>query len=258
VKTRRGSIRRKVALAALALTACGPLMAAGAIPQPAAVPHPVEKQAPQEQPSEQLDEVLVEGQRKRDRPRSWDDYQQPFNFLSHLVGQFVVDGQVDLHAQGNSEDLRKVAGRINCVGFGSAPGVQCELNVRWPETRGPDGVEIPGGVSTLDPAVLLFGFEPSAPGVSYVTVDNRGVMDTAVGRMTSPNTMLARAKCVAVPGDCERIARMTVEPDLNTIRMNIDLAIDQRKSVSFAFVMNRVAGSASVVYGRKQQKEKKK
>jgi hypothetical protein len=214
--------------------------------------------APQAQQEDELDEVLVEGRRNRERPRSWDDYQQPFNFLARLVGQFVVEGQVDLRAQGNNEDLRKVSGRANCLGFGAAPGVVCEVNVRWPETRGTGGEQMPGAVSTLDPAVLQFGFEPAAPGVSWVIVDNRGVADSVVGRLTSPNTLLARSKCVAVPGNCERIARITVEPDLKTIRMNIDLAIDQQKSVSFLFVMNRVPGSNSVVYGRKQEKEKSK
>jgi hypothetical protein len=240
----------------LALLAPATLMAASAPPVP---PTTVSgsPQAPQAKRDDELDEVLVEGRRNRERPRSWDDYQQPFNFLARLVGQFVVAGEVDLHAQGRDEDLRKVTGRADCVGFGSAPGVQCELRVRWQETSGPGGKETPGGTSTLDPAVLLFGFDPEAPGISYVTVDNRGVVDAAVGKLTSPGTMLARSKCVAVPGNCERIARITVEPDLKTLRMNIDLAIDEQKSVSFAFVMNRVPGSTSVVYGRRQGREKK-
>jgi hypothetical protein len=129
--------------------------------------------------------------------------------------------------------------------------------VRWPEALGPDGEEIPGGTSTLNPAVLLFGFDPATPGVSYVTVDSRGVVDTVVGRLTSPNVLRARSKCVAVAGNCERVARITVDPDLKTVRMNIDLVIDEQKAVSFVFIMKRVPGSTSVVYGRKQENEKK-
>jgi len=236
------------------------LLMAPALVMAAAPSSPPSTDATQVAPLDELDEVFVEGRRNRERPRSWDDYQRPFNFLAQLVGQFVVEGQVDLHAQGNSEDLRKVSGRANCLGFGSAPGVQCELNLRWPETRGPGGEEIPGGVSTLDPAVLLFGFEPALPGVSYVTVDNRGIADTAAGRMISANTLLTRSKCVAVAvtGNCERIARITIEPGFTVIRLSIDLAIEQQKAVSFLFVMNRVPGSSAVVYGRKQEKEKKK
>jgi hypothetical protein len=234
----------------LALAASGLVVAADA---PA-----VRDQTPQVQPVQELDEVIVEGRRVRKKRPSWDDYQQPFNFLARLVGQFVIEGSVDLHGQGNPEDLRRVAGRAHCIGFGSAPGVQCELNVLWPETRGAGGEEIPGGVSTLDPAVLLFGFEPVVPGISHVFLDNKGVADTAVGEMTSPNTMLSRSMCVGIPGNCERTVRITAEPDLSTVRMDIDLALDQQKSVSFAFVMQRMPDTSSVVYGRKQPREKKK
>jgi hypothetical protein len=223
---------------------------------PAPTPRP-SATIPQQQAIDELDEVVVQGRRSRERPRSWGDYQQPFDFLAHLVGQFVIGGQVDLHAQGRSEDMRRVSGRARCLGFGSAPGVQCELRVRWPEALGPDGEEIPGGTSTLNPAVLLFGFDPATPGVSYVTVDSRGVVDTVVGRLTSPNVLRTRSKCVAVPGNCERVARITVDPDLKTVRMNIDLVIDEQKAVSFVFIMKRVPGSTSVVYGRKQENEKK-
>jgi hypothetical protein len=237
-------------LIALVLMVPAPVMAASA-PATASPAVPADSQ-PAPAPLEELDEVLVEGRRVRAPPKSWDDYQQPFNFLARLVGKFDVEGYVDLRAQGNNEDLRKVRGQANCLGFGSAPGVQCELTARWPRTTGPDGAEILGGVSTLDPAMLLFGFDPAALGVSHVLVDNRGIADTAVGRMISPNTMLSRSRCVAVPGNCERTARISMEPDFKIIRMNIDLAIDQQKSVSFVFVMNRVPDSAAVVYGRKQ------
>jgi hypothetical protein len=240
----------RTAVSALALAVSGLVMPADA---PA-----VRDPAQQVQPEQELDEVIVEGRRVGEKRPSWDDYQQPFNFLARLVGQFIVEGSVDLRGQGNPEHLRKVAGRAHCVGFGSAPGVQCELNVQWPETRGTNGEEIPGGISTLNPAILLFGFEPALPGISHVFLDNKGVADTAVGAMTSPNTMLSRSKCVGIPGNCERRVRITAEPDLGTIRMNIELAVDEQKSVSFAFVLQRLPETGSVVYGRKQPREKKK
>src|SRR5688572_29809952 len=121
------------ALIVLVLMAPAPLLAANA-PGSSQAPQP-----PRTLQDDELDEVFVEGRRNRDRPRSWDDYQQPFNFLARLVGQYVVAGQVDLHAQGKTEDLRTVSGRATCLGFGAAPGVQCELNLQWPETRGPGG-----------------------------------------------------------------------------------------------------------------------
>lgn len=214
--------------------------------------------AAQADQTQELDEVIVEGSRVRRRRPSWDEYQQPFNFLARLVGQYVIGGSVDLRGAGRPEDLREVAGQAQCIGFGSAPGVLCELSVRWPESRGANGEDIPGGVSTLDPAVLLLGFEPDVPGISHVLLDNTGVADTAVGAMTSASTMLSRSSCVGIAGVCERTVRITAEPDLDTVRMNIDFAIDQQKSVGFAFVMRRVPDSGAVVYGRKQPRQSSK
>ncbi len=225
---------------------------------------------------DELGEVLVEGDKAKPEVPSFDDYQAPWNFMARLVGQFVIDGTVDLHAQGASEDLRKVSGRTECVGFGLAPGVHCELKVRWPESTGPDGKEITGGVSTLNPAVVLYGYEsvnpgtvgfrpkgrpapttPEEPGISWVVVDNQGVVEAAVGYMIGPDTMRSRSKCLASLGNCERDVRITAAPNLKTVAMNIDLVIDGEKAVSFAFVMHRVPGTESVVYGRKPTKEQK-
>ncbi len=263
---RTSVIAIRIGLLALALSAGALAWAADAgKPQP-----------PAQARNEELGEVLVEGEKEKPKLPSFDDYQSPFNFLSRLVGEFVIEGTVDLHAQGLREDLRRVSGRAECVGFGLAPGVSCELKVRWPETTGPDGEAILGGVSTLNPAVVLYGFDtmtprlvglrrpgapppatPEGPGVSWVVVDNQGVSETATGYMTSPDTMRSRSKCLTISGNCERMASITAAPNLKTVEMNIDLMIDAQKAVSFAFVMHRVPGTESVVFGRKATKEQK-
>lgn len=266
--------RRKVCVAMRGWVLAMALSASGLVPAADAdKPKP-----PAQRADDELGEVLVEGARTRPRRPTFDDYQAPFNFLSRLVGTFVIDGTVDLHAQGRRDDLRKVSGRTECVGFGVAPGVHCEFKARWPATTGPDGEEIPGGVSTLNPAVLLYGYEtispelvgmrlpgllgsssatPEQPGVSLVVVDNNGVSETAVGQMVSSDTMRSRSKCLAVAGNCERVVTITARPDLKTVEMNIDLVIDGAKAVSFAFVLHRVPGTGSVVYGRKPEKKQK-
>lgn len=226
----------------------------------------------------ELSEVLVEGQRTKTKPPTFKQYQEPFNFLARLVGEYYVEGSVDLHAQGRSEDLRKVSGRAECVGFGMAPGVQCELRIRWPGTTGPNNEEIPGGLSTLNPAVMLFGFEsadatlrpagiglrpqpggaeePRWPGISWILIDSKGIAEKAVGKMASPDTLQSRSKCTSMPGDCERVTLITAQPDLSVVDMDIDLVFDGQKSVSFLFELHRLPGSDSVVYGRKDKKAK--
>jgi hypothetical protein len=96
MKVTADTIGLRCGLVLLALLAPGPLVAAGAPPDPA---------ARTSQPDEPLDEVLVEGNRIRQKSPSWDDYQQPFNLLARLVGTFTVAGTVDHKAQGRNEDL---------------------------------------------------------------------------------------------------------------------------------------------------------
>jgi hypothetical protein len=285
---KRGFARR-AGMAALAMSALDPLVAADA-PAPVPIPPAAAPQKPAL--DEQLDEVLVEGRRTTDRPKrpGFRDYQEPFDFLARLVGRFVIDGQVDLHAMGRAEDLRKVSGGAECVGFGTAPGVQCEMSVRWPETAGPGDEAILGGVSTFNPAMLLFGFEPlepdpgtirignmvvrlpqgistppepaeagqEFPGISWIILDSKGIADTATGLMITPATMQSRAKCRGIAGNCERVTRITAASDLTTVDMRIDLEIDEVVAVRYRFVMHRVPGTGSMVYGRKPDKQQTK
>jgi hypothetical protein len=264
-----------ISLTALVLATPCATWAADDAPEPATAAQPKEWQL-----DEELGEVLVEGKRTKPKSSSWDVYQTPFTWMARMVGTFVIDGNVDLHAQGNPEDLLEVSGRAECVGFGVAPGVQCELKIRWPDTYGPDDKQIMGGVSTLDHAMMLFGSDPSEPptfqpnlpglrlprptasdrpdqepvqtGVSWILVDGRGVAESAVGKMVSADTMQSRSRCVGVAGDCERVFRITAWPDLKTVEFRIFVVIDADEAVNYTFVMHRVPGTDSVVYGRKK------
>jgi hypothetical protein len=205
---------------------------------------------------EELGEVLVEGDRAKKRRPGFKQAQSNFDWLARLVGQFVVDGQVELKTKGDSKDSRKVSGRAECTGFGAAPGVICELKIRWPDLTGPGGESVPGGVSDLDPAVVLYGFDIGRVGISYILVDSRGAAETSVGELFTADTMHSRAKCGAISGNCERMTRITAWPDLMTIDMEMNIQIDQEEFVGFKFAMHRVPGAPSVVYGRKQEKER--
>jgi hypothetical protein len=213
-------------------------LSVAAAPQSSAPPEPAQQQANDDQV---LEEIVVEGRRALRKPQAILDW------MARIVGQFTVTGNVDLRGHSGT-DLLDAQGRSTCVGLGPGPAVQCELSIRWPEARGIDGEKIVGGVSTLDPAMMVFGFEPNRIGIRHMLVGNDGIADGAMGYLLSGDTLVTRAKCGGVAGTCERMVQVTAEPDAQTVRVRIEMQIDLRKAVTIAFDMHRVPGSPSRVY----------
>ena len=201
---------------------------------------------------QELEEIVVTGRRAREQRPDWEELQRPFNWLARLVGRFVVEGHVDLRGLGNPADFVQVQGRTECVGFGVAPGVQCELKIRWPEQKQLGSEVNPGTFPNLNPAVLLYGYEPAEPGIRYILVDSKGIAESAAGLLITADTMRSRSPCKTLPGECERVVHITARPDFKTVEMQIDLEVDHRKALSYVFMMNRVPGTPSVVFGRKK------
>lgn len=202
-----------------------------------AQPTPVQQQGDTD---EELDEIVVDGRRAVRKPQAILDW------MARLVGQFTIDGKVDLHGHGEAGPL-DLQGRSSCVGFGPGPAVQCELNVRWPDARGKAGEKVIGGVSNLDPAMMVFGFEPNRIGIRHMMVGNDGIAEGSMGYLLSGDTLVTRARCGGVSGACERVFSVTVEPDAQTVQMNIEIQVDQRRAATIAFVMRRVAGRTTQV-----------
>lgn len=205
---------------------------------------------------EELDEVFVEGDHIRRRPSSYKELQKPITWMARLVGHFQIRGSVVLVAPEGREQSIAVQGRADCFGFGFAPGVQCELRVNWPGSTDPQWAQVPGAVSSFDPAVLLLGYEPVQSAVSYILVDNQGHASAAVGDMVSADTMRSRTDCAVstLSAACDQVMRITARPDQQTVEMRIEQRIDLAPAVRYALVMNRLPGTESVVYGRKQGK----
>jgi hypothetical protein len=201
---------------------------------------------------EELDEVLVLGKHAREQRPGWEQLQQPFDWLSRLAGRFVVDGHVDLHATGDTRGYMKVAGRAECVGFGIAPAVTCELKIRLPRRRSSAEEGSPGGIPNLDTAVVLYGYDLVESGINFLLVDGNGNAEGSVGLIVAGgDVMQARSRCSAPAGTCERLVTVTAKPDLKVVEMQMDLEVDGRTTSSLALLMHRVPGTPSIVYGRK-------
>jgi hypothetical protein len=200
----------------------------------AASPAPRESPAAAPDKLQELSEVLVSGEKPTRKVA------ELIPWLRRLLGQYTYEGYVDLGGKGNPDDQRRVRGVGLCVGFGVAPGVQCEINVRWPEARGPDGEEIMGGVSPLAPAMILYGLEPDDLGIRYLQVDNRGLAEGATGFIIR-DTATFRTPCVDVPEGCQRITRITAEQDSKLIEMQVDTEVNYELAMRYRFQLTRVA-----------------
>jgi hypothetical protein len=193
-----------------------------------------------EQIDQELSQILVEGRKPEKNP------QKVIDWMARLVGEFAFEGEVDLHAKGRPEDLHPVRGSGECIGFGPAPAVRCEISVRWTPVRVEDRGKVLGGVSNLNPATMLFGFEKDRTGIRYMLLDSDGIAEGALGYVVE-DTLVSRTPCVNIPGQCERVARITAHSDLQMVDIKIDLVIDYEPAVHYHLVMQRVPGSKAVV-----------
>jgi hypothetical protein len=220
-------ITRGARLLALALLVASGIAVAA---QPAATGTANPPTAATKAADQELEEILVNG--KRIKPER--NMQAVVDWMRRLVGQFRYQGYVELRsADGAPLGKQDVQGVSDCVAFGLAPGVQCSVKVEWPAVEGGDRVV--GGVSTLQPAMILYGFDPDHRAVHMLQVDNKGIADGALGYIQG-DTLIAAAPCEGIPGNCQRITRITAKPDGKLIQTQIDIEIDGQRVTRYVFL----------------------
>jgi hypothetical protein len=183
---------------------------------------------------EELSEVIVSGEKPVSSVRDL------IPWIRRLLGQYTLQGYVDVGGKGNPEDRRTMRGIGTCIGFGVAPGVQCEINVRWPQSAGVEGPPVPESVAALAPAMILYGVEPDELGIRYLQVDNRGLAEGATGDVIG-NTATFRARCVDVAEACERVTRITAVSESKVIDVQVDTEVGSQLVHRYRFQMQRVA-----------------
>lgn len=118
------------------------------------------------------------------------------DWLRLLVGRFKWDGVLDTQPQDSTElntDLLSVQGMSDCVSVGAGPGVQCVIDVRWPENYSFEGN--PVAVPNLTPAMSMFGIDAARQRLVYLQVDNKGLSIGGPGTL-SGNGATMRAPCI--------------------------------------------------------------
>ncbi len=240
VKTRAGI--HVFASPVLALALAGFVVVASATAAEPAAP----RSAPSSLPEEELDEVLVNGV----RVKPVRDPQQIVNWLKLLVGKFRYFGYVQLRPASGGFDMLQVGGVADCTAFGRAPGVVCTVNVSWPEVHEKNGDEVPGGISTLSPAMVQYGLDPDHFGIRFLQVDNKGFASAGEGYLVA-DTLSTTTPCADMPGDCKRITSITPRADGKSIEMQTDIELDGRRLVRYKFTLGRVGpGAAGAVPGK--------
>ncbi len=154
-----------------------------------------------------------------------------------------------------------IKGKGDCVGIGKGPGVQCILDVSWQDIYAVEGRNLPGGVSFLSPAMLLFGLDPGQDAIHYLLVDNKGLPEGGPGS-NKGNRAIFKTTCVNAPillsampevvpderrpdrprnwQTCERVIRISAKPDSRVVNISMDININDETFTRMEITMRRV------------------
>lgn len=212
-------------------------------------------------------------------PPKWKDPFGPTTeadiLLPRLVGRYRVEGLIEVltpptndSSGGDILTQESVKGMADCVAVGDGPGVQCVLNISWldmyqivqPSGEGSDpaGVfNLPGGVSYLNPSMVLFGLDPGTDGINYLLVDNKGLPEGGLGA-TRGNIAKFRTTCVNAPElfnrmipnmtyrTCDRFVSIEARPESRLAYLTIEIEINEELRTRGVISMRRMQVTAGV------------
>ncbi len=123
---------------------------------------------------------------------------------------------------------QSIEGKGDCVDFAAGSGLQCVINVVWPEVWRSNGKAQMGGVSDMTPAMVLAGLTPStAPGgIRVLLVDKRGLGHP--GALTvNGDAATTKLPCVNLPGSqtCEQRFTVTAKADASAIFVTLSTRV---------------------------------
>jgi hypothetical protein len=181
-------------------------------------------------------------------------------WLLRLVDQYRVEGM----GAAPAVEPFAVKGNGDCVPVGRGPGVHCILNIHWidqfeiimdPDVGPPGVYNVPGGVSYLNPSMMLVGLEPPRDGMQFLLVDNKGLPEGG-GATIAGNRATLRSACVNAPklfldmnpdrkfegrfpDTCERVMRIDAKLDSSVVHVDIDIEINREPVSRFQLTLRR-------------------
>jgi hypothetical protein len=199
----------------------------------------------EQQPDQELEEILVEGHRPIKDPRKLKAW------IERLVGSFSYEGYVERYNAEGVAERTEVHGGSQCARFDKAAAVQCMVNATWNRMSGASG---PGTVldgNSLAPAVVVYGLNPPMQYFGHMQVDSSGVARKGKGWLVD-DTMISKDPCADFR-DCLRVVRLRAPPDAKVISMRVDLEQNGKLQVRQEFKWSRLppeqanAGAAQAV-----------
>ncbi len=135
-------------------------------------------------------------------------------------------GTCDESCQASISNVAQARGKADCIAIGTGPGVQCVINVVWPEEWGSLGGAVEAGVSFLGPAAILYGLDPNAALVRYLMLNTNGTGEAEAGVLKGDTvTWTFNTRCESSSIDrCRRITRFRAPPgDKSARTTSIDI-----------------------------------
>lgn len=173
-------------------------------------------------------------------------------WLMRLADQYSVEGLGSVPP----DRLFAVKGTADCASVGTGPGMHCIFNIHWLDQYESAGLyNIPGGVSYLNPSMMLMGIGSSRRGLEFMLVDNKGLPEGGRASVAGDRATL-RAPCVNAPqlflamdpahryagrrpASCERIMRIDARPGSTVVHLAIDIEINGELATQFQMTLRR-------------------
>jgi len=161
-------------------------------------------------------------------------------WLPRIVGRFRYEGMVDFNTEpadpgGAASDpppdplkMKSARGLGDCIRIGTGPGVQCVLNVTWPEEWDPHGQPVEGGDQFLKPALVLYGLDPNAAVLRYLQLDAGGLVQDGPAPLQGDTVSWTyTTTCVqsgnGVQPSCRRTTRIYAPAGGKTVQTSIEI-----------------------------------
>lgn len=198
-----------------------PLLSVPALAQPRAAPEAPEAEAvPTPETGALLERIpgryLFDGVIHHEELADFDPYQD------------YADGWVHGTVQRLNEWTQPVSGKGDCIAFAEAPGLQCVINLIWPDMSSVlTGRASLGAVSDLVPAMLVAGVNPADQAIRFLLVDFRGLGHPG-SLVLKGNTASTRVDCVNLPGVQTCKQKLTIEAREDSQHIFVTLSAEVR------------------------------